>query len=524
MEKKFLPIGIQYFDVMIEGNYVYVDKTKQIFDLARRIGGAYFLSRPRRFGKSLVVSTLKELFEGKKHLFEGLWIHDKWDWTKKYPVIHLSFDVMGYKNIGLDKAIEHELNQIAQKHDIVLTATNYEYQFRELIESLYQKKGKVVLLIDEYDKPIIDFLETSKLPQAEINQTIMKNFYSILKNKSNEIRCLFITGVSKFSKVSIFSDLNHLDDLTIDKDFATLVGYTQQELEFYFADYIEEAATGLGLSREDLLENMRVWYDGFSWDGKNKLYNPFGVINFLKKQAFRNYWFSSGTPTFLLQQMTKHNQFAIENSHIKSAILEKYNISNLDLIPLLFQTGYLTVKELNPLTDEMVLDYPNREVRESMYQFMINGMTNATDRAYYAEDSLKSLLDAFATANLTKVKEVINQLLAGLPSEAYDIKSEGLYHGLLHFIFKLLGIYIKSEVHSSKGRADSIVETPTHVFIFEFKFNRTAKEAMKQIKTNGYANPYWASGKKIIGIGANFVSKNKEIRGWVEETLLPPSV
>ncbi len=519
MEKKFLPIGIQYFNVMIEGNYVYVDKTKQIFRLAQRDGGAYFFSRPRRFGKSLVVSTLKELFEGRKDLFEGLWIHDKWDWSKKYPVIHLSFDAMGYKNAGLDKAIEHELNRIAKKHGIVLTTSNYEYQFKELIEILFQKEGKVAILIDEYDKPIIDFLETVHLPQAEINQAIMKNFYSVLKNKSNEIRCLFITGVSKFSKVSIFSDLNHLDDLTLDKNYATLTGYTQEELEFYFADYIQEAADSLEISLEDLLENMRVWYDGFSWDGKQKLYNPFGTINFLQKQAFRNFWFSSGTPTFLLQQMTKHNHFAVENTRINSRVLEKYTIQNIDLIPLLFQTGYLTVKELNPLTDDMVLDYPNREVRESMYHFMIEGISNVEGRTFYAEDSLKSLLDAFAHANLPKVKEVINQLLAGLPSEAFDNKSEGLYHGLLHFIFKLLGIYIKSEVHSSKGRADSIVETTTHVFIFEFKFNRSADEAMQQIKDKGYANAFQASGKKVIGIGANFVSKDKEIKDWVEENL-----
>lgn len=519
MEKKDLPIGVQYLEIMRKGNFVYVDKTEPIFRLAKRIGGAYFFSRPRRFGKSLIISTLKELFSGSQDLFKDTWIENKWDWSVTYPLIHLSFDAMSYKGMGLEEAIKAELKSIAERHSIIFTKDDFSFQFKELIEKLASQKGRVVILIDEYDKPIIDFLETTHLHQAKENQAIMKKFYSVLKSQSNNIRFLFITGVSKFSKVSIFSDLNHLDDITLDKNYATMAGYTQEELEFYFADYIQDAVESLGITREELLEKMRVWYDGFSWDGKNKLYNPFGIINFFSKQAFRNFWFTSGTPTFLLDQMKKHTHFAVENTRINSNNLDKYSLDNVDLIPLLFQTGYLTIKELNPLTDDMVLDYPNREVRESMYQFMIDGLTDASGRTYYAYNALEALLDAFKNNNLTKVKETINTLLAGLPSEAYDKKSEGLYHGLIHFIFKLVGLYIKSEVHSSKGRADSVVETAAHVYIFEFKFNRTAKEALTQIKDNKYADTYRTSGKTITGIGVNFVSKDKEINNWLEEVL-----
>ncbi|WP_394758368.1 AAA family ATPase, partial [Flavobacterium sp.] len=437
---------------------------------------------------------------------------------KTNPVIHFSFDSISYKEVGLADALLFELKKWANKYEVSFEGKDIKTQFLELLQKVSEKHGQVVLLIDEYDKPIIDFLEFQEngiYVQSKKNQEIMKSFYSILKSSSQYLRFFLVTGVSKFSKVSIFSDLNNLTDLTLHPEYSTLTGYTQTELETYFDQYIEEASKKLKLSRAELLQLIKTWYDGFSWDGVNRVYNPYGVLNFLDQCRFTNFWFSSGTPTFLLHLMKRYNLYDVENSITNSIKLEKYTIENLELVPLLFQTGYLTVKSMNNVTDDMVLDYPNKEVRESMYFFMIDGLTNAHQSHHYAYDSLKVLLEAFQNAELDKVKTVINNLLSGLPSETYDAKSEGLYHGLLHFIFKLLGTYIKSEVHSSKGRADSIVETPTHVFIFEFKFNRTGKEALNQIIKNNYAEPYRASGKIITGIGVNFNTKEKSIKHWV---------
>ena len=514
---KDLPIGVQTFKKIRENNYVYVDKTKFVYDIAR-LEGNYFLSRPRRFGKSLLLGTFKELFLGSEKLFEGLWIHDKWDWTKQNPVIHLSFDAMSYDILGLDVAISHQLKECAKTYRIKLLNEDYKTQFEELLKKLYAKKGRIVLLIDEYDKPIIDYLEKGELPQAKKNQKIMKGFYSVLKHAEPYLRFFFVTGVSKFSRVSIFSDLNHVEDLTLDKKYTTVVGYTQEELEFYFKEHLEVVRESLEMNEADFLEAVRIWYDGFSWDGKNKLYNPFGILNFLKKESFQNFWFTSGMPTFLLKIMRERLVFDVENTRINALELEKYDIENLDLIPLLFQTGYLTIQSFDQFTQEILLDYPNKEVRESMYSFMIDGLARNEHRSG-AGITNQDLIKAFVAADLDRVKDLINALLAGLPSEAYDKKSEGLYHGLLHFIFQLLGMYLKSEVHSSKGRADSVVQTATHVFIFEFKFNRSANEALKQIKDNKYADKYRADNKKIIGIGVNFVSKDREIDGWETEAL-----
>ena len=295
--------------------------------------------------------------------------------------------------------------------------------------------GNVVLLIDEYDKPIIDYLETGDLTEAKKNQKIMKTFYSVLKNAESNLRFFFITGVSKFSKVSIFSDLNYLDDLTLDKNYATLVGYTQDELEFYFEEHLQNVMQSLEMSREELLENMRIWYDGFSWDGKNKLYNPYGIINFLKKETFKNFWFSSGMPNFLFKIMKQQLVFDVENTAINGIELEKYDLDNLDLVPLLFQTGYLTVTSIDRKTDDMVLDYPNKEVRQSLYSFMIDNLAKNPQRRD-ASITNKDLLKAFQDADLDRIKKLINSLLAGLPEEAFRKTAEGLFHGLIHFIFQ----------------------------------------------------------------------------------------
>jgi hypothetical protein len=285
---KNLPIGLQFLSEFAEKNAIYVDKTRLIHQLVTT-GKYYFLSRPRRFGKSLLVSTLRELFEGNQILFKDLWIERHWDWSQQNPVVHISFAEWDFQELGLSAAISKSLNSIAESKGIVLTEKTIKMQFRELLNAVHRQAGQVVLLIDEYDKPLVDYLEGNQLKKAIANRKILKGFYSVLKDAGKILKFVFITGVSKFTKVSIFSDLNHLSDLTLDKDYAALTGYTQHELEYYFNDYLKLIENELNISRERLLQQMKLWYDGYTWDGKTHIYNPFGVLNFLKKQVFSNY-------------------------------------------------------------------------------------------------------------------------------------------------------------------------------------------------------------------------------------------
>ena len=516
---KNLPIGIQTLTEIRAKNYVYVDKTRLVHQLATT-GKYYFLSRPRRFGKSLLISTLKELYLGNKAVFEGLWIEDKWDWSKTNPVVHFSFDEMDYKKLGLETVILNDLKRLSKLHKVRLTSVGVKSQFKELLEKVSKKHGKVALLIDEYDKPIIDFLEKHEIEQAKFNRDVLREFYGVLKNSDELLELVFITGISKFAKVSLFSHLNNLDDITTMEKYGTLTGYTEAELVHYFSDYLEIIAQKLNLTHESLLEKMRTWYNGYSWDGVNRLYNPFGTLKFLANQRFENFWSATGSPQFLVQQMRKITFFNVENVAINSRILEKYDIENLELIPLLFQTGYLTVKSIDAMTGNMVLDYPNKEVRESMYEFLIDDVAKNPQRIHTGM-TIMDLEKAFVSRDLEKVKTILNSLLADLPVEAYLKQTEGLYHGLIHLVFKYLGLFVNSEVHSSQGHADSVVQTLTDVYIFEFKFNKTAQEGIDQIKKQDYAGKYRASDKVITGIGVNFnADKDKKgIDEWVEEVL-----
>jgi hypothetical protein len=534
MSLKKLPIGVQTFLKMRSSNYVYVDKTEYVYQIAST-EGVYFLSRPRRFGKSLLVSTLSELFEGNQLLFNDLWIADKWDWSQKNPVIYLSFDSLDYQNLGLADAITDKLLDIAKTKNIQLTKKSFKGQFSELIATLYAQYGKVVVLIDEYDKPIIDYLEQSGLKQAKANQKTLKAFYSVLKSSEKYLRLIFITGVSKFSKVSIFSDLNHLQDITLIRKFANIVGYTQHELEFYFEDYIELLMRQRQIDQASLLGRIKEWYNGFSWDGIHTLYNPFGTLNFLYEGDFRNFWFSTGTPTFLFHIMRRHTQFTFENALSSGTLLDKYDLDNLDLIALLFQTGYLTVKKRNFDTGEMVLGYPNREVRDSMYAYLMDCLSpHYTSQP--AEITVQDLSKAFQRNDLGRVEDIVNTLFSDVPYNLFEkqvrkdskdldryidaaLLAENFFHGLIHLMFKYLGAFIESEVHTSKGRADSIVQTQTHIYIFEFKFNKTADEAFQQIRERGYARKYKLSNKIIIGIGVNFNRKERVSDPWIVKVL-----
>jgi hypothetical protein len=336
---KNYPIGIQDFGKLRRGNYLYVDKTKAAFNLIRK-GNYYFLSRPRRFGKSLLLSTLKYIFKGEKQLFEDLWI-DSSDYSwEKHLVIHFSFSTLGYQSIGLEKALLQMLDLYAEEYDVSLTFHGLGPRFSQLIQKLSVKKGKVVVLIDEYDKPLIDYITQKE--KAEENRQILRSFYAVVKDADPYLRFFLITGVSKFSKVSIFSDLNHLLDITMLPEFETATGYTQAELEHYFKEEIDQLAVKENTTREAVLTDIKRWYNGYTWSLKEKLYNPFSILSFMVSGIFQNFWWETGSPSFLINLLRDGFEYDIDNLEAGTALFESYTLENLDWRSLCFQTGYLT--------------------------------------------------------------------------------------------------------------------------------------------------------------------------------------
>jgi hypothetical protein len=361
---QMLSVNRQEFSGIIKDQCIYVDKTEHIHRLIQS-GKAFFLARPRRFGKSLLVNTLKELFAGQRELFKDTWIHDKIQW-QPYPIIKLDFSSMDYRELGLEGALKYYLDELATRLSIpALDGATSKLKFQELIRKTSAQAGPVVILVDEYDKPIIDYIE--QYAQAEENREVLKNLYSCLKNLDNDIRFLFITGVSKFSKVSIFSDLNHLLDISISPRFSALVGFTQNEVLHNFDDYLTAAAADLGYTRTGLLDRMQKMYNGYSWDGRTFVYNPFSVQNFLLDRRFRNYWFATGTATFLVKALRAQNQAPETISPLETgeAFFDNFELRSLDALSLLFQTGYLTIKQYDPQRGCYTLAYPNEEVAES---------------------------------------------------------------------------------------------------------------------------------------------------------------
>jgi hypothetical protein len=372
-----LPVGIQSFSNLREDNYLYIDKTEFIFRLLH-LGKPFFLSRPRRFGKSLMISTIESVFKGRKDLFKGLYIEDKWDWTQQFPVIRLDFGAYSSNtSTELTTSLTHALASVAKNYQLSLPDdAPLPYRFKELIEQLHEKTGKkVVILVDEYDKPIIDHLSCPEI--AENIRTTLSGFYQVLKVTDDHLRFVFLTGVSKFSKISIFSGLNNLNDITMDVNFTTICGYTQEELENYFSDYIQAMADHHQCSVPDLLTKIRHWYNGYSWDGKTSVYNPFSTLLLFSKKEFCDYWFETGTPTFLVNLMKQRNDASLffQPSTILLSGFNSFDYSNLNTQLLLFQTGYITIKQVH--RDEegdliYTLGVPNEEVRQSMISHLIS--------------------------------------------------------------------------------------------------------------------------------------------------------
>lgn len=510
MNNHNLPTGLQYFADIRKNNCIYVDKTEYIYALCRQPNRSYFLSRPRRFGKSLTLDTINELFAGNRTLFEGLWIEDKWDWSQTYPVIRMSFDAIGHKG-GLSEALAEAMHDIAETFDIELKKQFVGSLFKELIEKVAQKTGKqVVILIDEYDRPIVDYIDPYNLKTANEQRDILKDFLSILKNASNHIRFLFITGVSKFARVSIFSDLNHLIDLTLHKKYAALCGYTQTELEHYFASYLNTMPS-------DTLQKMKQWYNGYSWDAETFVYNPFSVLNFFENQTFGNYWFVTGTPTFLLKLMRKRFDYKLEETEVSNLILESFRLEKfdeLDVTSLLLQTGYLTIKKITP-SGKFILDYPNKEVKQAFGQFLLSEYTHTSVSIPYGPN----ILEALDQNNLAKVIEIINGLIQSVPDQNYIKDEEKFFHAIIHLIFTIVGSDPRTEMHTATGRMDTVIITKDRIFLFEFKIGGTADDAIQCIKDRHYADSLRHRNKPIIGIGVVFSATTKGVTAWNEEVL-----
>jgi hypothetical protein len=516
---KRLPIGEQNFQVIRDAGMLYVDKTEYIHHLITN-SSYCFLSRPRRFGKSLTLATIDEIFHGKKHLFEGLWIENNWDWSATNPVVHLSFNKLDYQNQPLEQALMGFLDEKAEAAGFTLHSPSAKTKLTELIQELSNRHAPVVLLVDEYDKPIIDYLDKAELPIAYKNRATLKTFYSGLKDKDSQaaLRFFLITGVSKFSQVSIFSDLNYLDDITFDENYAVLTGYTQEELVATFEEHLaylqEKFKTD---TKAELMGRIRRWYNGYSWDGENRVYNPFSILNLLKKRSFEDYWFKTGTATFLMKKVKEEGLYELNNLQVDMTLFDSYDLENMDSRALLFQTGYLTIKSVDRERGLYTLDFPNKEVEMAMHNQLI-----ATLLSRMPADSRRPITlleDAFMKGDITKVVEIINTMLKDIPSLLLDDKTEHFYHALVHLHFRYLGLFIESEVHTSDGRMDAVVQTPANIYILEFKVNESADIALQQIKNKKYAEKYRLSGQPIVGIGINFEHGSKAVEGWAMEQL-----
>jgi hypothetical protein len=514
-----LPVGIQDFETIRTENYVYVDKTQLVYQMITK-GAMYFLSRPRRFGKSLLVSTLRAIFRGERHLFKGLWI-DQSDYTwEQHPVIWL--DMSGIENASaklLQQSLNEQLDKIAKQYGVELTTSvSVAGRLNNLLTELAETKNKkVVVLIDEYDKPLVDQIHRPKI--AMKNREILKQFYGILKVQNANIRFVLLTGVSKFSKVSIFSGLNNLYDISLSTDYATLLGYTQQELTDHFSLEIDSLAQKEGLSRQALLDKIKHWYNGYRFSEKEiSVYNPFSTLLLFTEQKFSEYWFETATPTFLVK-LIQEQQFDvtdIEKLRIEKADFSTYEIDELNVLPLLYQTGYLTIKSYNPDGEYYELDYPNREVEIAFLKSLL---------AYFSKvgkpvqsSFIFDMVAALKKQSFADFFQVLESFLLTIPFDLH-IPLEKYYQNIFYFVFTLVGLRLNVEVHTNRGKIDAVMEGKDWIMIFELKVDQTAQEALAQIKEKGYADQYRFQQKAIYLIEINFDSKKRNVTDYVVEQL-----
>ena len=503
MDKLELPIGDASFRNLRTSNCYYVDKTRHLWNLTKGGSRYYFLSRPRRFGKSLLVDTLHELFDGSKELFEGLYIHDQWDWSVENPIVRLSFDGSYSKPGELEKDILEQLESTESQYGLApaVKSDSGSRRLRNVIGRLYQETGQqVVVLVDEYDKPILETLENRQ--QAEANRDYLRGFYGAIKGCARYIRFVFVTGISMYSKVSLFSNLNNLYDLSLDPEYATICGYTDEDLRTVF----EPELAGL---REEERQEIQRWYNGYHWRGKEKVYNPFDIMLYFKSRKFEPHWYDTGTPTWLYHLMAR-GEFStreLKNLEMYKGDLSTFDLERVNLNALLFQCGYLTITGETTRAGESfyTLDYPNREVRLSLNRQLlaVASGTSATEVLKQGETLTRLLADN----DFAGLQEELKALFAGMPYSWHDhndmARYEGHYASVLYASFNALNLDIRAEDASVQGRADIVVIYQKQVFVFELKVaggsdvEVKAEQALKQMRERDYAGKYRIDGNRI---------------------------
>jgi len=497
-----LPIGIQSFEGLRTDDFAYVDKTKLIYDLIH--------------GKSLLLSTLKAYFQGKKELFEGLAVSELEQEWESNPILYLDLNVGMYTSKeGLEEALNSNLVDWEEQYDTKLNSNDAAQRFKYIIKTLAQSSGKkVVILVDEYDKPLIEAINDEPLQQEFRN--MLKAFYGNLKTCDEYIRFAMLTGVSKFSKISLFSDLNNLQDISLDERYADICGLTAEEIEHTLSDHLEAFAQKEGTTKADIMEQMRKMYDGyhFSENTSKDIYNPFSVLNALSERTFRNYWFSTGTPSFLIKllQNGEYDLQDFSNGDLLASDLAAKESLRQEPIALFYQTGYLTIKRYEKEFGSYRLGFPNREVEQSFLKFLLPRFTGNTDNGasafieYFVRDLRKGDIESFLGR--------MRSFFANTPYELVrDLENH--YQTVMFTICRLLGYYTKAEYHTSNGRIDMVVKANQFTYVFEFKFNKTAQEALAQIDTKEYALPFQAEGQKVFKVGINFSKETRNIDDFI---------
>lgn len=520
MKLKRLPIGQSSFKNIIADDCLYVDKTQDIYNLITSTQ-FNFLARPRRFGKSLLISTLEEIFTGNKELFKGLWIYDSdYEW-KRYGVIRLDMNAIDASTPKkLEKTLNDFLDDAALLYGVDLKKDLLKTKFEELVVKVYQKAGaRVVILIDEYDKPIISHLGAGgeRLEIAKSNREILKNFYGTLKAASviEKLQFVLLTGVSKFSKAGVFSELNNLFDLTMDSKYATMLGITDEEVDRYMKEYIVEYAKEAGLRYQEARNDIREYYNGYRFsDGTKTVYNPFSLVNFLQQRKIKNYWFESGTPTFLVNLIKQNNYYIpqAEDYLADETVFSTYEIDDLDITALLFQTGYLTIKDYEPERTLYRLTYPNYEVKTSFIKilyksFSANDTTNLYTKLY--QYLLQSDMESFIA--------VMTSIFTSITYDEGVRLNEASFHSLFYLALAAGSVPARSQVLNAMRRIDMLVEIKNKVYIFEFKCNQSAEKALQQIKEKRYHQQFLNTGKELYLVGINFDTEKRNISEYKYE-------
>ena len=508
------PIGIQSFEEIRNGGYVYVDKTAIIYRLTST-GKYYFLSRPRRFGKSLLVSTMEAYFSGRKELFKGLAMeYLEKEWTE-YPVLHLDLTGSRYTSVSdLIEKLDQHLSAWESTYGVTDKRNDPSARFSDVIDNACIKTGqKVVILIDEYEKPIIDNIDNPELMEQFRRE--LQGFYSVIKGKDNAIRFAFLTGVTKLGKMSIFSGLNNLNDISMDARYADICGISEQELKSYFGESVKTLAEMNGLSEEECYKKLASMYDGYHFHYRSPgIYNPFSLLNTFNANEFRMYWFETGTPTFLVRYLKQgnYNLDNIAKNDVAVETLTGANYVSPAPITLMYQAGYLTIKDYDQRFNTYNLDYPNEEVK--------SGFLNSLSHLYapaLAGGEL-SVYQFIRDIEKGDTKAFMDRLTSFFAGNSYMIQGdlELYFQNVMSIMLKMMGLYVKTEYQTSNGRIDIVFDTDKYIYIIELKRDESAEVALKQIEEKGYDKPFLASGKQIIKLGINFSSETKTIDGWAE--------